>query len=165
MKPGSESPATSCLLYRNDPCVSNGQGAGIITEDDLPVSATTVLGHSHRERINTMVCDIIEHSWAVRDNNIASPAITMSPGVLEATNTLREFLFDRVYNLHAAQGEAQRAREIVRLLYNYFNKHKAKLPPEYRLYSDETERRVVDYIAGMTDQYALRLAEGLPLTR
>ncbi len=140
--------------------------AGIITEGDLPVSATTVLGHSHRERINTMVCDIIEHSWAVRgDNNLASPAITMSPKVLATTNTLREFLFDRVYNLHAAQEEAERAREIVRLLYDYFNEHEDKLPPEYRLYSDETERRVVDYIAGMTDQYASRLAEELSLIK
>jgi len=140
--------------------------AGIITESDLPVSTTTVLGHSHRERINTMVCDIIEKSWAVRgDNDITSPTITMSPQVLEATNTLREFLFDRVYNLHAAQKEAERAREIVRRLYDYFNEHEDKLPPEYSLHSDEAERRVVDHIAGMTDQYALRLAEELSLTR
>ena len=133
--------------------------AGIITESDLPISATNVLGHSRRERINTMVCDIIEQSWAVRSNNTASPAIIMSPKVLETTNILRDFLFDRVYNMHAAQEEAARAREIVRLLYKYFNQHEDELPPEYSLYSDETERRVVDYIAGMTDQYASRLAE------
>ncbi len=139
--------------------------AGIITEDDLPLSAITVLGNSHRERINTIVCDIIVQSWAVRSNNIASPAIIMSPRVLKATNTLREFLFDRVYNLKAAQEEAEKARDIVRLLYNYFNKHQDKLPPEYSLYSDEVERRVVDYIAGMTDQYASRLAEELSLAK
>jgi dGTPase len=51
----------------------------------------------------------------------------------------------------------------VRELYQYFVKHQDKLPPEYRLYSDETERRVVDYIAGMTDQYATRLAKELSL--
>ncbi len=135
--------------------------ASIITEGNLPIPAITVLGHSHSERINTMVCDIIEQSWAVRGNNIASPAITMSHGVLGAANTLREFLFDRVYNLHAAQEEAAKAREIVRLLYNYFNEHEGELPPEYSLHSDETERGVVDYIAGMTDQYASRLAEEL----
>ncbi len=108
--------------------------ASIITEADLPVSATAILGHSHGERINTMVCDIIEQSWTVRGNNTASPVITMSPQILEASNTLREFLFDRVYNLHAAQEEAERAREVVRLLYNYFNKHEDKLPPEYLLF-------------------------------
>ena len=133
--------------------------AGIITEGDLPVSDTAILGHSNRERINTMVCDIIEQSWAVRDNNITSPAITMSPEVLEATNSLRGFLFDRVYNLHSAQEEATRAREAVRLLYHYYNENEKELPPEYSLHSDMTERRVVDYIAGMTDQYASTLAE------
>ena len=139
--------------------------ADIITEDDLPVPTTAVLGHSHRERINTMVCDIIEHSWAVRDDNTASPAIIMSPEVLEATNTLRKFLFDQVYNLHAAQEEAERSREMVRRLYDYFNEHQDRLPPEYSLYSDEAERRVVDYIAGMTDQYASRLAGELSLIK
>ncbi|MFC2005074.1 deoxyguanosinetriphosphate triphosphohydrolase [Chloroflexota bacterium] len=133
--------------------------AGIITENDLSLSAIKVLGHSHRERINTLVCDIIEQSWPVRDNNIASPAIIMSPRVLEVTNALRDFLFDRVYNMNAAQEEAARAREIVRRLYDYFNEYEEELAPEYHLYSDETERRVVDYIAGMTDQYASRLAE------
>ncbi|MFC1988210.1 HD domain-containing protein, partial [Chloroflexota bacterium] len=139
---------------------------GIITEDDLPTSATIVLGHSHRERVNTLVCDIIEQSWAVRgDRSISDPAITMSRRVLEATNALREFLFDKVYNVHAVQEEAEKARGIIRLLYKYFNGHENKLPPEYSLHSDEVERRVVDYIAGMTDQYALRLAEELSLTR
>ncbi|MFC2020217.1 deoxyguanosinetriphosphate triphosphohydrolase [Chloroflexota bacterium] len=133
--------------------------AGVITEGDLPLSANEVLGHSHRERISTLVYDIIEQSWAVTDNNIASPAIIMSPGVLEASNSLREFLFDRVYNMNAAREEATGAREVVCRLYDYFIKHEDELPPEYRLYSDETERRVVDYIAGMTDQYASRLAE------
>ncbi len=136
--------------------------AGIITENDLPFSAVTVLGRFHSRRTNTMVCDIIEYSWVARgDNVIHNPTIGMSSQILEATNTLREFLFDQVYNLRSAQEEAERAREVVRLLYSYFNEHEDKLPPEYRFYSDETERRVVDYIAGMTDHYALRLAEEL----
>ena len=77
---------------------------------------------------------------------------------------MREFLFDKVYNMHAAQEGAERAREIVRLLYNYFIEHEDKLPPEYSLYSDEAKRRVIDYIAGMTDQYASRMVEELSLT-
>jgi len=140
--------------------------AGIITEGNLPLSAITILGSSHSQRINTMVCDIIEYSWAATGyNTMDSPTIGMSPQILEATNTLREFLFDRVYNVRSSQEEAERAREVIRLLYHYFNKHEDKLPSEYRFYSDETERRVVDYIAGMTDQYALRLAEELALTK
>ena len=140
--------------------------AGIITEDDLPLSAVAVLGHSHSQRINTMVCDIIDYSWAARGyNNTEKPTIGMSPQVQEATNNLREFLFNRVYNLRSAQKEAKKAREVIRLLYNYFNEHEDRLPPEYRFYGDETEQRVVDYIAGMTDQYALRMAEELALTK
>ena len=66
--------------------------------------------------------------------------------------------------MQAARGETERAREIVRFLYNYFNGHEDRLPSEYSLYSDEMERRIVDYIAGMTDQYALRLTEELCAT-
>ncbi len=140
--------------------------ADIITEGDVPFSTITVLGHSHSQRINTMVCDIIDHSWAATGYNVGdSPSIGMSPQILEATNTLREFLFDRVYNLRSAEEEAERARGVIRSLYEYFNKHDDELPPEYSTYSDEMERRVVDYIAGMTDQYALRAAEELSLTK
>ncbi|MBM2825666.1 MAG: putative deoxyguanosinetriphosphate triphosphohydrolase [Dehalococcoidales bacterium] len=137
--------------------------AGIINEGDLPAS-TTILGHSHSQRINTLVCDVIEQSWAVTgSSNIAHPTITMSAPILEATNTLRRFLFDRVYNLQSAQEEAEKARKIVRGLYDYFNQHEDKLPEEYCLRREATERRVVDYIASMTDQYALSLAQELGL--
>ncbi|MFC1900249.1 deoxyguanosinetriphosphate triphosphohydrolase [Chloroflexota bacterium] len=133
--------------------------AGVITEDDLPASATGILGNSHRERMSAMVGGIIEQSWVVRDGNTVNPGIKMSPGVLEAVDTLRKFLFDRVYNRQAAEEESNKAREVVHLLYNYYAKHQDKMPPEYSLYSDELERRVVDYIAGMTDRYASNLAE------
>jgi dGTPase len=137
--------------------------AGMITEGNLPISAIIKVGNSHSLRINTMVRDIIENSWGVRGDSEGNPSITMSPDILEATNTLRGFLFEQVYNIRSAQEESERAREVVRALYKYFNEHIDKLPLEYSLYSDEPERRVVDYIAGMTDQYALRMAEELSL--
>ncbi len=142
--------------------------ADLITDGDLPLSAVKVLGLSHSQRVNTMVCDIIEHSWAASGQETeaeGSPAIGMSPEVLEATNTLHKFLFDKVYDLRSAQEKTERAREVIRLLYQYFKEHEDKLPSEYRLHSDEVERRVVDYIAGMTDQYALRMAEELTLVK
>ena len=141
--------------------------AGVITEGNLPLSAVRVVGLARSPRINAMVSDIIEYSWTARGYEATgkSPEVVigMSPEVLEATNTLRDFLFDRVYNVHSAQKEAEKAREVVRLLYNYFAEHEDSLPPEYRRYSDERERKVVDYIAGMTGQYALRMAEELAL--
>ena len=140
--------------------------ADIITERDLPLSAIKILGISHSECINTMVSDIIDSSWAARGCdtiNRDKPAISMSSQVLEATSNLREFLFERVYTINSAQEKAKEARETICFLYQYFIEHEDKLPLEYRAYSDDTERRVVDYIAGMTDQYALRLAEELLL--
>ena len=140
--------------------------ADIITERDLPLSAIKILGISHSQRINTLVSDIIDNSWAARGCdtiNRDKPTISMSSQVLEATSNLREFLFERVYNVNSAQEKAKEARETICFLYQYFIEHEDKLPLEYRAYSDDTERRVVDYIAGMTDQYALRLAEELLL--
>ena len=137
--------------------------AGILTEQDLPPDTRKVLGSSHSQRINSMACDIIVNSWDVRscDIIIIRPAIKMSAEVLAATNVLRDFLFERVYNPNSAQEETKKAREVVRSLYQFLSKHEDRLPTEYRLHSDTAERRVVDYIAGMTDQYAMRMAEEL----
>lgn len=141
--------------------------AGIIKESSLPNSATKVLGKSPSARINTMVCNIIEHSWQasglVIDKKNSNTEITMSPQILNATNTLRDFLFDRVYNMQSTLEEAEKARQIIRNLYDYFLKHRKKLPLEYLLHSDDKWRGVIDYIAGMTDQYALKMAEDLSL--
>jgi len=144
--------------------IGDAARAGIITERDLPLSVVEVLGISHSQRINTLVCDIIDNSWTARgcDKIIKEkPSIIMSQPVLEATNNLRDFLFERVYNLQSVNEDAKKARKLICRLYGYFKGHEDKLPLEYRAYSDDTERRVVDYIAGMTDQYALRTAEGL----
>ncbi|MDP6126918.1 MAG: deoxyguanosinetriphosphate triphosphohydrolase [Dehalococcoidales bacterium] len=144
--------------------IDDAARAGIISEADLPLSAVSVLGNSHRERINNMVTDVLVRSWSLRTGDTDSPEITMRPDVLAAANTLRDFLFDRIYNMNAAEEETARAREIIRHLYSHFNEREDELPPEYhpRLHrGDDTERRVVDYIAGMTDQYAFRLAEEL----
>jgi dGTPase len=134
--------------------------ADILTEGDLPKEASDILGHAHSQRVNTMVTDIVENSWAVSGNikTKATPSIRMSEKVGQATDELRRFMFERVYNVLSENDDSRHARDVVRGLYEYLIKHEEKLPPEYMGYSDETERRVVDYIAGMTDQYALNLA-------
>jgi dGTPase len=133
--------------------------AGIISQNDLPKPVVTTLGHTHSQRINTLVCDIIDCSWLVSVNgNVINPTIGMSPEVLGATNILRQFLFDRVYYPSLAGEEAVKAGKVLRLLYSHFLEHEDKLPPEFASLPDDKERKVIDYIAGMTDQYALRLA-------
>jgi dGTPase len=137
--------------------------AGVITGADLPHPAVQVVGSSHSQRVNTMVCDIIQSSWDVHACDIIKtrPAIRMSPPVVAAAEALNDFLFQRVYDVHSARQETAKAREVVRFLYHYYVKHEAKLPPEYRLHGDTTTRQAVDYIAGMTDQYASKRAEEL----
>jgi dGTPase len=141
--------------------------AGIITEEDLPEIAVRILGTSPSKRINTMVCNIIEVSWAVsgRIKQAAEtiPCIGMSDSTRDATNALRDFLFERVYNVEAAREETKRARAILRRLFAYFLTHVDALPPESRIHGDDPGRWVVDYIAGMTDPYAEKTARELPL--
>ena len=154
--------------------------AGVITEGDLPLAAVSVLGLRRSDRINAMVSDVIDSSWSVTGDTTnastdegagaafvpgdrSSAAVSMSAPVLEATHVLREFLFERVYEVHSARQESDRAREVIRRLYEFFNQHEDRLPAEYRLLDDVRERRVIDYIAGMTDRYALRVAEEMSL--
>jgi len=134
--------------------------AGIISQNDLPEPVLETLGYVHSQRVNTLVRDIINCSWQVSGNdNSTDAAIVMSHDVLNATNTLRQFLFDKVYYPSLTKEDAVRAQKVLRLLYSHFLEHEDRLPQEFAYLPDNSERKVIDYIAGMTDQYALRLAE------
>jgi dGTPase len=142
--------------------VEDGIRAGIISRNDLPEPVVAALGHTHSQRINTLVCDIIDCSWPVKGNgNLTNPTIGMSPEVMGATNMFRQFLFDKVYHPSLAGEDAIKARRALRLLYSYFLAHEDTLPREFAYLPDDKGRKVIDYIAGMTDQYALRLAEDI----
>lgn len=129
--------------------------AGVLCEADLPAGPIAVLGRHHGERITTMVTDLVRTS-------AESDTIRMSPEVWAALSELREFLFDNVYLSHKAKSEEPKAARVVRMLFRYFVEHPEELPDEYR--SDEGSdlvQRVVDYVAGMTDRYAIRQFERL----
>ena len=130
--------------------------AGLLREEDLPSKVRRILGKSPSERLKTLILDVIESSWGVREGTLN--VITMSSSVREAAEELREFLFEKVYNVLSESREAKRSEEVLRLLYNWFLKHPEKLPPEFLSWAESTERAIVDYIAGMTDQFALNLA-------
>ncbi len=134
--------------------------ANLITAADLPQSAISVLGATHSARINTLVGDVIDYSWEVAgwDKTPSSPTIGLSPRVLEAMNILRDFLFERVYDAVSLRDETERARKVVGCLYRYFVANPDKLAREFPIPASPAERAVVDYIASMTDQYALRMA-------
>jgi len=134
--------------------------AEVIDTPNLPEAAVKILGHTRSERINTMVGDIIISSWQVRNpDSLLQPAIRMTPEVTEATEILRRFLFRHVYNVQAVRRKARGARMVLERLYRYFLGRPEELPSD--IGGTETDRRVVDYIAGMTDQYAASLARKL----
>jgi dGTPase len=136
--------------------------SGILKENDLPLEAVKALGNRHSVRINTMVSDIIQSSWEAHEcSAIKKSLIKMSPRMLSAANLMRDFLFDKVYTPSLKRPDAVNAKETVIFLWQYFTAHAEQVPAEYRLHADTPERSVADYIASMTDQYALRLAENL----
>jgi dGTPase len=132
-----------------------------IREADLPRDAVAVLGATRSERINTLISDIIENSWSARGEDPSlKPAIRLSDNIRQAAFRLHRFLYERVYSVSSARAEAENARGTVRYLYAYFSTHPELLPPEY-LSLPLPEHRVIDYIAGMTDQFAQGKARDL----
>ena len=134
--------------------------AEVIKPDDLPTSSLEQLGHTRSARINTLVCDII-------DRSSGRPAVEMSPAVLQVTDVLRSFLFDRVYSSEPVLRESSRAYHVVAELYGYFCAHPDDLPPSFWPVDDAdgAQQGVCDYVAGMTDQYALQAFQGLFVPR
>ena len=124
--------------------------AGILSNDDIPDSISEVLGHTHRERINKLVCDIIAVSSE-------EGKIVLSPDVEKALKDLRSFMFDNVYRNPVAKGEEKKAKVMLQRLYEYYVRHPDALPEDFhpQLTFDGMERTVCDYIAGMTDNYAV----------
>ena len=133
--------------------------AGVLHEADLPRDAVEVLGGRHSQRIHRMVTDIVESSWAATGEDgpgaALPPSIAMGAEVREALNVLREFMFARVYEPEDAGPEGEAARRVVRLLYENFDTDRRRIPPA----NHDSGRSVVDHVAGMTDRYALRMAE------
>ena len=124
--------------------------AGLLTNADIPAPISAVLGGAHSQRINTLVTDVIRSS-------ADRPEIRMTPEVEAAMLELRAFMFERVYRNPVAKGEESKAKMIIQELYIYYTDHPDKLPDDFRARLDrEGLRRVVcDYVAGMTDKYAV----------
>ena len=123
---------------------------GVIYPLDIPAEVGQGLGVTHSQRINTLVTDIIEASRGKED-------ILQSPERKAAMALLREFMFDSVYFNPVAKGEEGKAQEMIRQLFTHYMSHLDELPQEF-LDIRETEgreRAVCDYIAGMTDAYAV----------
>ncbi|WP_432664606.1 deoxyguanosinetriphosphate triphosphohydrolase [Wukongibacter baidiensis] len=125
--------------------------AKVLDISSLPRDCTKVLGHTHGDRINTMIRDVIGESFS-------KDTIMMSDQVHYSTKKLRDFMFENVYLNKEAKKEEEKAQNIILQLYSYFCKNPNKLPQEIYntiVDSDEVEENVKDYIAGMSDRYAI----------
>ena len=124
--------------------------AGILTNEDIPHAITDVLGHNHRDRINTLVTDMIRPSRE-------AGSILLSPAVDKALKELRSFMFERVYRNPVAKSEESKAKDMLQRMFEFYIKHPEALPEDFQpqLSFEGMERTVCDYLAGMTDNYAV----------
>ena len=122
---------------------------GVLRESDFPSHLIKILGNTNSQRINTMIIDVVE-------NSRGKPDIIKSPEIKNATDELRAFLFEKLYIGSTAKKEEDKAKHVVESLYLYFLKNPLKMPEEYVLRGEsDMARSVCDYIAGMTDNYAV----------
>ncbi len=135
--------------------------AGLLTEADLPSEAVEVLGANHSARIRTLVTDCVAASLPAVAHS-AGGRIALSQEVLNATDTLRDFMFERVYLVESTVREARRGQEVVRALFEYYARHPERISG-WSLPDDPSWRRAADYVSGMTDGYAVRAARDLGL--
>ena len=124
--------------------------AGILSNEDIPKSVSSLLGETHGERIDTLVCDMILTSREAGD-------IMLSPAVSQALNELRNFMFERVYRNPVAKAEESKAKDMIKRLYEHYYTNPQAMPEDFQpqMSFDGLERTVCDYIAGMTDKYAV----------
>jgi len=121
--------------------------AGVILDSDLPAADVAVLGSTTSERLTTLVTDVVAAS-------AEGDRIRQSPEIGAAFLRLRKFMFQNVYLARPAADEAQRARGVVQALFSWYLEHPGRLPAGSE---PDLVRRVTDFVAGMTDRYALRL--------
>ena len=137
--------------------------SGVITDADIPFECKAVLGDTHSTRISAMIKDVIS-STKIENNKMV---LGLSDEMYQTMIRLRAFLYDNVYRAPQVHNEFEKARKLLFDLYEYFLKHKDAFLKERRMLFEEEinekredtpyERRVCDFIAGMTDRYAQNL--------
>ena len=135
--------------------IDDGIRAGILTEDMLPAACTNLLGHNTRDRINTLIHTVVTASTDIDD-------IILPQEYQEAFQELRKFMFQDLYTNPVAKSEEVKAERLIGMLYEEFMEHEERLPEEYRMFIEQGELKetvICDYIAGMTDNYAIDMAK------
>lgn len=124
----------------------------IITEKDIPKEYADILGDTTKVRLDTLIHDVVSHSIDKND-------ILMSPEVENAMMGLRKYMFKNVYTNPLAKSEETKAKEMLKMLFEYYMRNIELMPEEFIYLIEEKgqdeERVVCDYIAGMSDQYSV----------
>lgn len=130
--------------------------AKVLSLDDIPKECQKILGYSHGERINALIIDAVNTSFM-------QPYVRLSPDVDEAFGLLRDFMFQNVYLNPSAKREEGKAKHVVKALFNYYLSNMELLTEEFLAYvaQDGKERAIADWIACMTDRYAIKDYEKL----
>jgi len=138
--------------------IDDAERANIISKDQIPKKYLNIVGHTHGKRINTMIVDVIENS-----KNLDK--IKMSDEISECTSELRDFLFENVYYNKIAKSEDEKTTFIIEKIFEYYIKYFDALPEFYlKIYNENCFSKneiIKDYIAGMTDRYAMKVFEDL----
>lgn len=130
--------------------IDDAMRGGIIYPMDIPLDVSQVLGFDHGDRINTLTGDVIQASQGKGE-------ICQSPACGQAMTKLRNFMFEAVYRNPVAKGEESKAQDMIARLFEYYQRNPDELPPDYQdiRVREGIDRAVCDYIAGMTDHYAV----------
>jgi len=134
--------------------VDDAVRAGVLGPEELPEEALRVLGRTHSERIDKLVTDLVE-------STADDVEVRLSDDVFRALDAMRDFMFERVYLRDEARSEQDKAISLVRTLFAHYLDHPEEVPQEYHRAPGDLPTRVADFIAGMTDRYALRTYERL----
>ncbi len=141
--------------------IDDGIRAGLLTEQTLPLECTKLLGHSTRDRINNLIHAVVFHS-------MEHDYVTLPDDYAQALAELRQFMFKDLYTNPVAKGEEVKAERVIGMLFQEYMEHIERLPEEYIRFIDKGEDKemaVCDYIAGMTDNYAVEMAKKLFIPR
>lgn len=136
--------------------VEDARRAGIMVESDLPVEILKILGNTRQERLDRMVLDIVSNSIQALESS--TPRVALSAEIQEAVMALRQWMFDHVYLAPTRLDQSGNVNRVITSLYEFYLNHPQALSPNSHDEDSQTcplERRVLDYISGMTDRFAL----------
>lgn len=134
--------------------IDDAERAGVMCENDIPKEIRDVLGYSKSKRINNLVMSAINNS---------TDDIVLDSDIKGAFDELHDFMFKNVYTNPVCKGEEHKAVDMLQWLYNFYLKNPDRLSPEMKkiMETEGKDRAVTDYIAGMTDRYAVAVFDDL----